>query len=89
MYIFGKVYFPILFAIIFIAIMEDLVNSQNALLTQLNTIKRNYEKTSIARRTKGYVTGKITAIDKIWESVQLNDIEIRAFKEFNQFFICN
>lgn len=64
--------------------MEDIVVTQQSLLSQLNVIKRNYDKTPIARRTTGYVSGKIKAIDDIWESIQANDVEIQAFKEFNE-----
>lgn len=40
--------------------MEELIDDQNTLVDQIQTIKRNYSKTSIDRRTFGYVSGKIT-----------------------------
>lgn len=62
--------------------MDDIISDQNTLLAQLLTIRRNYDKTSVARRTLGYVTGKIEAVTEIWKTFQSNDIELRKYKEY-------
>lgn len=64
--------------------MDEIINEQNTLLTQILTIRRNFDKTSVARRTVGYVTAKMNTVNEIWKTFQTNDVELRKYKEFNE-----
>lgn len=68
-----------------IVIMEELTADQNSLLEQIQSLKRNYSKTSLERRTSGYVSGKITSLIEIWRIFQENDRLLRREKNFSKY----
>lgn len=64
--------------------MEELFADQIALVDQMHILKRSYSKTSIDRRTVGYVTGKVTTLYGFWCTFHLNYIEIRKQENYNK-----
>lgn len=62
--------------------MDTLLVEQNTLVDRFRTSKRNFNKTSAARRTYGYVSTKLEAILSFWQTFCQNDAALRQYKEF-------
>lgn len=61
---------------------DQLLLNQFTIIDQFATSRRNYIKTGIDRRTRGYVSKRIESIDALWNQFQANDKILRTFKEY-------
>lgn len=61
--------------------MEVHVKEFNALKTRFEKFERNFRKCSQAKRTKGYLEGRLSGIDEIWTKICEVDKEINLLWE--------
>lgn len=64
--------------------MEDLLAEQDAIIDKINNLKRNYIKTALEKRTRGYASKRLENLDTYWETFRDNDTKLHTFKEFSK-----
>lgn len=58
--------------------MEELIKIQKAFIGEIASAKRNFDKTTAARRTRSYVEKRIEIINSCWEKFRIQDAKIRS-----------
>lgn len=61
--------------------MDNLINEQYAIATKIEKLKINYNKTPLARRTRGYVTKRLHDLDTLWEKFNENDTTLNCYEK--------
>lgn len=62
--------------------MDDLISDQTVIAEKIQILKRNYYKTPVDRRTRGYVTKRSENLESLFQSFQDNDIKLHRFAPF-------
>lgn len=61
--------------------MDNLVKEQFAISEKIKKLKINFYKTSLDRRTRGYVTKRLESLEDFWKTFNDNDTKLQTYEQ--------